>query len=131
MQKRGFSYIEVLIALAVSATIFTAILPLLFEVITTNKTTQLKLIAYEEAENKIESFRQSKISSLCPNPLPQTTPCDYPFTVAGIPGSTGDVYVIKNLGDQKIASVDVVISWQNQNVPSKVEMRTYLYGSME
>lgn len=131
MGKRGFSYIEVLIALSISAIIFTAVLPLFFSAVEKNRDTRLKLIAYEAALNKIEALREVKIPSLCANPLPQTTPCDEPFVVAEIPGSTGHVYILKNLGDQRIASVDVVINWTLRAKTQEVRMKTYLYGGIE
>ena len=131
MKKRGFSYIEVLIALSITAIIFTGVLPLLFNSVEKNRDTRLKLIAYETALNKIEALREAKIPSLCANPLPQTTPCDEPFSVPEIPTSTGHTYILKNLGDQRIASVDVVINWTLKGKTQEVRMKTYLYGGIE
>lgn len=131
LKKNGFSYIEVLIAIVISAIIFTAILPLIFGTIAKNRDTRLKLVAYETALNKVEALRESKISSLCANPLPQTTPCDSAFSVPEIPDSSGHVYIIKNLGDQRIASVHVVIEWMIKGKPQKAEIKTYLYGGIE
>jgi len=122
--KKGFSYIEVIMAITISAVIFTAVLPLLENTITKNRDTKLRLVAYESASNEIEKLRESKVSSLA-------APNHIPFDIPEIPGSTGDIYVTKPLGDQKIASVDVTVSWVFQNKPQKAEIRTYLYGSTE
>lgn len=122
--KKGFSYIEVLLALTISAVIFTAVLPLLFATITKNRDTRLRLVAYEAASNEIEKLREDKISSL-------VAPNHIPFDVPEIPDSVGDVYITKTLGDQKIASVDVTVTWNFNKKTQKAEIKTYLYGSIE
>lgn len=123
-KKKGFSYIEVVFALVISATIFTAILPLIMNSISKNRDTRLRLIAYEAASNEIEKLRESKISSL-------VAPSHTAFVVDGIPGSVGDVFVEKNLGDQRIASVKVNITWTDKGKQKNVDLNTYLYGSTE
>jgi type II secretory pathway pseudopilin PulG len=122
--KRGFSYIEVVLAVTISAAIFTAVFPLLLATVTKNRDTRLRLIAYEAASNEVEKLREQKISSL-------VAPNHIPFTVTEIPGSVGDVYVTKTLGDQKIAKVDVTVTWTFNNKPQISEITTYLYGSIE
>lgn len=124
IMKRGFSYIEVVMAVTLSAVIFTAVFPLLFATITKNRDTRLRLIAYEAASNEVEKLREAKISSL-------VAPNHIPFDVPEIPGSTGDVYITKTLGDQKIANIDVTVSWTFKNKAQVAEIRTYLYGSIE
>ncbi len=123
-KKRGFSYIEVVFAIVITSTIFAAVLPLLTNTIAKNRDTRLRLIAYEAASNEVEKLREQKISSL-------VAPSHTPFDIPEIPGSTGDVYVTKELGDQKIANVSVTVSWTFKNKPQKAEIRTYLYGSIE
>ncbi len=125
MRRQGFSYIEVLLAATISAAIFTAVMPLLFNSITVNRNARLNLLAYEAASNEIETLRQSKISSL-------VTPSHAAFTVTGIPGGVGDTFVSRpNFGDQKIVSVDVSVTWQLQGKSKKVNLSTFLYGSTE
>lgn len=124
MEKRGFSYIEVVMAVTLSAVIFTAVFPLLFATITKNRDTRLRLIAYEAASNEIEKLREAKISSL-------VAPNHIPFSIPEIPGAIGDVYITKTLGDQKIANVDVTVDWVFNNKSQKTEIKTYLYGSIE
>lgn len=124
LRKKGFSYIEVVMAVTLSAVIFTAVLPLLFATITKNRDTRLRLIAYEAASNEIEKLRETKISSL-------VAPNHIPFDIPEIPESVGDVYITKPLGDQKIASVEVTINWTFNKKDQKAEMKTYLYGSIE
>lgn len=123
-RPRGFSYIEVVLALVITSTIFAAVLPLLTNTITKNRDTKLRLIAYEAASNEVEKLREQKISSL-------VAPSHTAFAIPDIPGSTGDVYVTKTLGDQKIATVEVTVSWIFKDKPQKAEIRTYLYGSIE
>lgn len=124
LDKKGFSYIEVLLALTISAVIFTAVLPLLSATISKNRDTRLRLVAYEAASNEIEKLRESKVSSL-------VAPNHIPFTIPEIPGSVGDVYITKALGDQKIASVDVTVRWTFAKKNQVAELKTYLYGSIE
>lgn len=124
MHKQGFSYIEVLLAVTISAMIFTAVFPLLFGAIERNRDTRLKLVAYEAASNQIEELRARRISSLL-------APAHIPFDVPGIPDSSGDVYVQKTLGDEKIASVLITVNWTLKGKPQKVELTSYLYGSTE
>lgn len=122
--KKGFTYIEVIFALVVMAAIFSAVLPLLLNTVTKNRDSRLKLIAFEAASNKIEELREHKISSLI-------APSHNPFDILEIPGATGDVYITKPLGDQKIASIEVTVNWNFKTKPQKVELKTYLYGSTE
>jgi prepilin-type N-terminal cleavage/methylation domain-containing protein len=124
VNRRGFSYIEILLAVTISAIIFTAVFPLLFSSIEKNRDTRLKLVAYEAASNEIENLRARKISSLL-------APSHNPFDIPEIPGSTGDVFIQKNLGDTKIASVLITVSWTLKGNPQKVELTSYLYGSTE
>jgi len=124
LKKKGFTYIEVVMAVTISAMIFSAVFPLLFATITKNRDTRLRLVAYEAASNEVEKLRESKISSL-------VAPNHIPFDVPEIPGSVGDVYVTKTLGDQKIASVDVTVRWTFRNKQQVAEIKTYLYGSIE
>jgi prepilin-type N-terminal cleavage/methylation domain-containing protein len=124
MKRRGFTYIEVIMAITISAAIFTAVFPLMFATVTKNRDTRLRLIAYEAASNEIEKLRESKISSL-------VAPNHIPFVVPEIPGAVGDVYITKALGDQKIANVAVTINWNFNKKAQKTELKTYLYGSIE
>jgi len=124
VKRKGFSYIEVVLAVTISAAIFTAVFPLLFATITKNRDTRLRLIAYEAASNEIEKLRESKISSL-------VAPNHIAFDVPEIPGAIGDVHITKSLGDQKIASVDVTVNWTFNNKVQQTEIKTYLYGSIE
>ena len=122
--KKGFSYVEVIFALAASAAIFTAVLPLLSNSIEKNYDTRLRLIAYEAASNEIEELREGKVSSfLAPNHIA--------FDIPEIPGAVGDVYITKDLGDQRIAAVKVSVTWTNKGTEKTVELNTYLYGSTE
>jgi hypothetical protein len=56
------------------------------------------------------------------------SPSHTPFTVASIPGSTGDIYVNKALGDEKIAAVTATITWTFHGKNEMIELKTYLYG---
>jgi len=123
-KKSGFTIIEIVIALAISAAIFTAVLPLLYNSITSNRSTKLKLLAYEAASREIEALREQKVSSL-------VSPSSTPFTVEDIPGAIGNISVNKDLGDEKIAAVTSVITWTFKGKEERVELNTYLYGSTE
>lgn len=123
-KKSGFTIIEIVIALAISAAIFTAVLPLLYNSITSNRGTKLKLLAYEAASREIEALREQKVSSL-------VSPSSTPFTVEDIPGAIGNISVNKDLGDEKIAAVTSVITWTFKGKEERVELNTYLYGSTE
>lgn len=123
-KKSGFTIIEIVIALAISAAIFTAVLPLLYNSITSNRSTKLKLLAYEAASREIEALREQKVSSL-------VSPSSTPFTVEDIPGAIGNISVSKDLGDEKIAAVTSVITWTFKGKEERVELNTYLYGSTE
>jgi len=123
-KKSGFTIIEIVIALAISAAIFTAVLPLLYNSITSNRGTKLKLLAYEAASREIEALREQKVSSL-------VSPSSTPFTVEDIPGAIGNISVSKDLGDEKIAAVTSVITWTFKGKEERVELNTYLYGSTE
>jgi type II secretory pathway pseudopilin PulG len=122
--RKGVSYLEVILALTIAAVFFTAVLPLIFNSITKNRDTKLRLIAYEEASNQIEQLRQEKISSL-------VAPTDTTFTIPAIPGATGHIILKKLLGDQKIASVRVTVDWTFNKRSAHEEINTYLYGSTE
>ena len=122
--KRGFSYIEVIFALVISAAIFSAVLPLITNTINRNRDTRLRLIAYEAASNQIEDLREHKISSL-------VAPSHDAFDIPDIPGSTGDVYVTKPLGDQKIAQVQVTVNWSLSGKTQQVVLNTLIYGNTE
>jgi Tfp pilus assembly protein PilV len=124
VNKKGFSYIEVVMAVTLTAVIFTAVLPLLFNTITKNRDTRYRLIAYEVASNEVERLREQKISSLvAPNTLF--------FDIPEIPDSTGTIEVTKDLGDQKIAAINVRVEWTFKGKTNDVELNTYLYGSTE
>ncbi|MEI7690231.1 MAG: type II secretion system protein [bacterium] len=123
-KKSGFTIIEIVIALVICAAIFSAVLPLIYNSITSNRGTKLKLLAYEAASREIESLREQKVSSLI-------SPSNTPFTVEGIPGAIGNISVNKALGDEKIAAVKSVITWTFKSKNERVELNTYLYGSTE
>jgi prepilin-type N-terminal cleavage/methylation domain-containing protein len=123
-RRLGFTYIELLISLSIMAIIFSAILPLIFNSITSNRGTRLKLIAYEAASQEIETLREQKVSSL-------VSPSHVPFTVDGVPGAIGDVYINKALGDEKIAAVTSKVTWTYRGKEQTVQLNTYLYGSTE
>ena len=123
-KKSGFTIIEIVIALVICAAIFSAVLPLIYNSITSNRSTKLKLLAYEAASREIESLREQKVSSLI-------SPSNTPFTVEGIPGAIGNISVNKALGDEKIAAVKSVITWTFKSKSERVELNTYLYGSTE
>ena len=123
-QKKGFTFIEILISLSIMAIIFSAVLPLIFNSITSNRGTRLKLLAYEAASREIENMREQKVSSL-------VSPSHVAFTVDGVPGAVGDIYVNKALGDEKIAAVTSKVTWTYRGKSEKVELNTYLYGSTE
>jgi len=106
------------------AIIFSAVLPLIFNSITSNRGTRLKLLAYEAASREIENMREQKVSSL-------VSPSHVAFTVDGVPGAVGDIYVNKALGDEKIAAVTSKVTWTYRGKSEKVELNTYLYGSTE
>ncbi len=122
MKKGGFTYIEILIAITVSAAIFSAVLPLMFASIAINRNARLNLLAYEAASDQIEGLRELKIPSI-------VTPSHIVFPVNGIPGSSGDTYLTRDLGDQNIVTVKVTVSWPFQGKNKSVSMNTYLYGS--
>jgi len=122
--RRGFTLVEIIVALAVAAVFFSAVLPLLSKSITNNRAVQLKLYAYEAASREMENLREENVSSLvAPNHLT--------FPVTEIPESSGDIYITKELGDEKIASVRSVVSWTFNGKTESVELNTYLYGSTE
>jgi len=124
IRHRGFSYIEVVMALTVTAVVFSAVLPLLENTINKNRDTRLRLVAYEAASNQVEELRDTKVLSLIDG-------SHIPFSIPEIPGSTGDVYITKTLGDQTIAKVDVTVNWSFSGKTQKAEITTYLYGSTE
>jgi prepilin-type N-terminal cleavage/methylation domain-containing protein len=119
--KSGFTFIEIVIALVVCAIIISTVVPLISNSITQNRSTKLKLLAYEAASQEIENLREQKVSSM-------VSPSHTPFTVASIPGSTGDIYVNKALGDEKIAAVTATITWTFHGKNEMIELKTYLYG---
>lgn len=123
-KKSGFTIIEIVIALVVCAAIISAVVPLISNSITQNRSTKLKLLAYEATSQEIENFREQKVSSM-------VSPSHTSFTVAGIPGSTGDIYVNKALGDEKIAAVAATVTWTFHGKNEKIELNTYMYGSTE
>ena len=116
-QKKGFTFIEILISLSIMAIIFSAVLPLIFNSITSNRGTRLKLLAYEAASREIENMREQKVSSL-------VSPSHVAFTVDGVPGAVGDIYVNKALGDEKIAAVTSKVTWTYRGKSKKVELNT-------
>ena len=89
-----------------------------------NRDNKLKLIAYESASNQIEELRARKVSSLL-------APSHIAFEVPEIPNSTGDVFIEKKLGDEKIASVLITVTWKFKNNVENVNLSSYLYGSTE
>ncbi len=123
-KKPGFTFIEILISLTIMAIIFSAVLPLFFRSITSNRSARLKLIAYEAASREIENLREQKVSSL-------VSPSQTSFSVDGIPGAIGEIHINKNLGDEKIAAVTSRVTWTYRDKAEKVELHTYLYGSTD
>lgn len=123
-RKSGFTIIEIVIALVICAAIFSAVLPLIFNSITSNRGTKLKLIAYEAASREIESLREQKVSSLI-------SPSSTSFSIDGIPEAIGNLSVNKALGDEKIAAVTSVVTWTYRGKNERVELNTYFYGSTE
>ena len=123
-RKSGFTIIEIVIALVICAAIFSAVLPLIFDSITSNRGTKLKLTAYEAASREIESLREQKVSSLI-------SPSSTPYSISGIPGAIGNLSVNKALGDEKIAAVKSVVTWIYRGKSERVELNTYFYGSTE
>ena len=122
--KCGFTIIEIVLALAVCAAIFSAVLPLLYNATTSNRNTKLRLLAYEAASREIESLREQKVASL-------VSPSNIPFVVTNIPGAVGNIYIIKALGDEKIAAVTSSVDWIFKGKAERVEINAYLYGSTE
>lgn len=113
--------VEILMAMTLMATIFAAVMPLIYSSINNNKDARLKLIAYEAANQKIEELRDDKIPSLI-------APNHTYFTVDGIAGSNGDLYVTKPFGDARIAKVDCTITWSFYNRNHSIKLSTYMYG---
>lgn len=116
--------IELMFSIVLMATIFAAVMPLIYSSINNNKDSRLKLIAYEAASQKIEELRDEKISSL-------QAPNHTYFTVPDIAGSSGDLYITKPLGDTRLAQVECSITWTFQNRSHKIKTVTYMYGGTQ
>ena len=118
--KKGFSLIELVIVISVVGIIFSGVLPLIFKTTTLNRSAQLKLNAYEAAQQEIENLQGENIGSLE----------NYTFNPSGIPGSVGRVIVDKTIGGStnNFASVTSRVSWVFQNKNEQIELKTYFYG---
>ena len=119
--EKGYTIIEVIIALAISAVIFSGTLPLVYKTITANRKAQLRLNAYQSAHQEIENLRGYRVADLA----------NHSFTVSTVPGATGSVVVDKNMNGQPqttIAKVTCKVSWVFQTKSDSVELSTYIYG---
>jgi prepilin-type N-terminal cleavage/methylation domain-containing protein len=119
--KRGYTIIEIIIALAIAAVIFSGTLPLIYKTITANRKAQLRLNAYQAAHQELESLRGVPIGDLS----------DHSFSVSGVPGANGTLTVDKSLNGQpqtSIAKVTSKVTWTFQTKTDSVELNTYLYG---
>jgi prepilin-type N-terminal cleavage/methylation domain-containing protein len=119
--KKGFTIIELLIALVVLGIIFAGLMPLLANTVNKNKNARLRLVAYEAASEKLEEYREKKISSLQAG--------TEIFSVSALPNSTAVVTIEKP--QTSLAAITTTISWNFSNKPQKVELKTYLYGSTQ
>lgn len=119
MEKRGFSLIEIVIAIFVASAIFSAAIPLIFNTITANRASRLRLNAYEAAQKEIESIKNQDI----------TTFNSKSFTPSGIPGGQGMLTINKQFPD--LADVKSNVTWNFKGKAESVEVRTYIYGAIE
>lgn len=124
MIKRGFSLIEVIIALSISAVVFTATIPLIYNTITSNRLAKLKFYAYQAAHKEIEKYKNVNISQF------QT----HAFTVSEIPSdptytTTGELIV--NLPHEDLAEITSRVTWTYRGKNEVAEIKTFIYGVAE
>jgi prepilin-type N-terminal cleavage/methylation domain-containing protein len=119
--KKGFTIIELLIALVILGLILAGLMPLLANTVNKNKEARLKLVAYEAASEKLEEYREKKISSLQAGAEN--------FAIPDLPNSTGTVTIEKP--QSSLAKITTSISWNFNKRNQKVELKTYLYGSTQ
>jgi len=84
--QRGFSYIEILIALAVFAIALVAILPVLSQASRNLSYAQNTYIAHLRAQSLMLTIRDTLAANADPEPVTR----DFPFTVWLIGGTAGD-----------------------------------------
>lgn len=119
MTRRGFSIIEILIALFVASAVFSAAVPLIFNTISANRAAKLKLNAYQAAQNEIENLKNQNISTF------ETGS----FTVTGVPNATGTLTVTKP--EEDLADIKSQVTWVYRGKTENVELRTYIFGVAE
>ncbi len=120
--RNGFTLIELILIIFISATIFAGVLPLIAKTTTANKAARLKLLAYQAANNEIENMRGTAISELE----------DHNFSVTSISGATGSVTVDKDVyGETQtdIAAITSTVTYVFKGKTEEVELITYLYGT--
>jgi prepilin-type N-terminal cleavage/methylation domain-containing protein len=122
--KKGFTILEIIITIVVSGAIFAGVMPLIFKTITTNKSARLKLNAYESAHRELENMRGQAVSDMT----------EHAFTVMGVPGGTGHIYINRTLNgvaQTDIAAITSRVNWSFNGKNEQVELKTYLYGVSE
>jgi prepilin-type N-terminal cleavage/methylation domain-containing protein len=120
--KRGFTIIELLVALVVMAIMFAGLLPLISKSVNANKDQRLRLVAYELASQRLEEYRERKIPSLLPGTITENP--------AELPNATLTISVSKpKAPDQTLALVSVDVTWSFNGRNQNVLLKTYLYGS--
>lgn len=118
--NKGFTLIELIIILFVSACIFAGVLPLIAKTTTSNKAARLKLLAYESANNELELMRGTPVSELE----------DHNFDVDGIAGATGSVTVENETYGKThtdFAAITSSVTYTFKGKTETVELNTYLY----
>jgi prepilin-type N-terminal cleavage/methylation domain-containing protein len=119
--KRGFSLIEIIIALFVASAVFASVIPLIFNTISANRAAKLKTIAYEAAQKEIEATKNQDISAL-------TT---HSVTVPGIPNCVNCLNVKVTMTSADFALIESTVTWTFKAKQEKVELKTYKYQAAQ
>lgn len=118
MKKGGFSLLEIVIALFITAAVFSAVVPLIFNTISANRSAKIKLNAYQSAQNEIELLKNQDITSMT----------NHSFIPSGVPNGSGNVTISNPQPD--LASVNSRVSWVFRGKSEVIELKTYIYGEV-
>ena len=120
MKSRGFSLVELIIALGI-AMVAVLLFTVVISIIPLTKISRNQNLAYHIAAKKIEELRNTVFSSL---------PTTGTFTDSGLSdlaSSTASITVTDYQSSAEVKEITVVVSWQQENQQKSVSLETLIY----
>ncbi len=111
--QKGFTLVEVLIAVGILAVVIVGLLQLFVYCSTLAEAAGNTTLAINEAQNKMEEIRNHAFSAIAIDYASGGTPGDT-FALTSLNG-TGAIATIQAGGSSSLLQVQVTVSWQNKN----------------